>query len=69
MTQSENMASDAQASSNAQVPILFRVSVSSHKKYQEQDFPGGTVDKNPPSSAGDMASIPDPGRFQMPWSN
>ena len=23
-----------------------------------EDFPGGTVDKNPPASAGDMGSIP-----------
>ena len=25
----------------------------------ERDFPGGTVDKNLPASAGDMGSIPD----------
>ena len=23
--------------------------------------------KNPPASVGDMGSIPDPGRFHMPW--
>ena len=28
-----------------------------------------TVDKNLPASAGDMASIPGPGRFHMQWSN
>ena len=33
------------------------------------DFPGGTVDKNPPSSAGDMGSIPGPGRFHMAGSS
>ena len=33
------------------------------------DFPGGTVDRNPPANAGDMGSIPGPGRFHMPWSN
>ena len=33
------------------------------------DFPGGTVDKNPPPNAGDLGSIPGPGRFHMPWSN
>ena len=26
------------------------------------DFPGGTVDKNPPANAGDTGSIPGPGR-------
>ena len=34
-----------------------------------QDFPGGTVDKNPPANAGDTGSIPGPERFHMPWSN
>ena len=27
-----------------------------------KDFPGGTVDKNPPANAGDMGLIPSPGR-------
>ena len=27
------------------------------------DFPGGTEDKNLPANAGDMGSIPGPGRF------
>ena len=31
------------------------------------DFPGGAVDRNPPVSAGDVDSIPGPGRFHMPW--
>ena len=30
---------------------------------------GGSVVKNPPASAGDASSIPDPGRSHMPWSN
>ena len=30
------------------------------------DFPGGAVDRNPPVSAGDVGSIPGPGRFHMP---
>ena len=30
------------------------------------DFPGGAVDRNLPASAGDMGSIPGPGRFHMP---
>ena len=34
-----------------------------------RNFPGGTVDKNPPANAGNMGSIPGPGRFHMPWSN
>ena len=34
-----------------------------------QDFPGGPVDKNPSANAGDMGSIPDPGRFHILRSN
>jgi len=34
-----------------------------------QDFPGDTVDKNPPAKAGDMGSTPGLGEFHMPWSN
>ena len=30
------------------------------------DFPGGTVDENPPADAGDTGSIPGPGRFHKP---
>ena len=33
------------------------------------DFPGGTVVKNPPATAGDTGSSPGPGRSHMPWSN
>ena len=33
------------------------------------DFPGGTVDTNPPANAGDTGSIPSPGRVHMLWSN
>ena len=33
------------------------------------DFSGGPVVKNALASAGDMGSIPDPGRFYLPWSN
>ena len=32
------------------------------------DFSGGTADKNPPASAGDMGLITGPGRHHMPWS-
>ena len=31
-----------------------------------QDFPGGTVDKNPPAFVGDVKSIPGVGRFHVP---
>ena len=34
-----------------------------------QYFPGGTMVKNPPPSAGDMGLIPGPGRCHMPWSS
>ena len=33
------------------------------------NFPGDTVDKNLPTNAGDMGSIPGPGRFHMPQGN
>ena len=33
------------------------------------DFPGGTVDRNPPANAGHMGLIPGLGRFYMPKSN
>ena len=33
------------------------------------DFPGGTVNKNPPANAGDMGSILSLGRFHMPRDN
>ena len=33
------------------------------------DFSGGTMDKNPPTNAGDMGSILDPGASHMPGSN
>ena len=32
-------------------------------------FPDGTVYKNLSAKAGDMGSIPGPGRFHMPWVN
>ena len=36
---------------------------------EKQDFLSGSVVKNLPASAGDMGSIPGPGRFHMPWGN
>ena len=35
---------------------------------EAKDFPGGTMDKNLPASAGDVGLIPGPGRFHMPRS-
>ena len=32
-------------------------------KYHNQDFPGGTVVKNPPANAGDTGSSPGPGKI------
>ena len=34
-----------------------------------QDFPGGLVVKDAPADAGDMGSIPGPGRFHTPQGN
>ena len=31
-----------------------------------EDFPGGSVVKNPPANAGDKGLSPGPGRFHMP---
>ena len=39
------------------------------KESKRGDFPGGTVDKNPPASAGDTGSIPGPRRSHMLQSN
>ena len=38
-------------------------------KIKKKDFPGGTVDKNPPGNEGDTGLIPGPGRFHMPRCN
>ena len=55
---------------------LSRSSVLPKRRFQSatgqgtsRNFSGGTVDKNPPANAGDRGSIPDMGRFHMPWSN
>ena len=39
-----------------------------YEKYRFLDFPDGTVGQNPPANAGDVGSIPGPGRVLMPWS-
>ena len=33
------------------------------QEIRKEDFPGDTVDKNPPANAGDVSSIPGLGRF------
>ena len=40
-----------------------------HLNTSELDFPGGAVVKNLPANAGDMGSIPVPGRSHMSQSN
>ena len=37
-------------------------------KKAEKDFPGGTVDQNPPASTGDVGSTPGLGRFHVLWA-
>ena len=34
-----------------------------------EGFPSGAVDENPPANAGDMGSIPGPGRSHISQSN
>ena len=47
-------------------PTLIDIS---HSKKVSRDFPGGAVVKNLPANAGDMGSIPGPGRSHMLRSN
>ena len=46
-----------------------QVSKSLLPKPGRRGFPGGAVVKNPPANAGDMGSIPGPGRSHMLWSS
>ena len=39
------------------------------KNSKSMGCPGGLAVKNPPANAGDMGSVPGPGRFHVPWSN
>ena len=43
-------------------------SVYAFLKSKHLDFPGGTVDRNPLTNAGDRGSVPGLGRFHMLWS-
>ena len=49
----------------------FALKAIENKQIQEKiwGFPDGSVVKNLPANAGDMGSIPGPGRSHMPWSN
>ena len=50
--------------------ITFRLQmfkITYNKRKANQDFPAGSVVKNPPASAGDMGSIPDAGRSHILW--
>ena len=38
-------------------------------KVTTEDFPDGPMVKNSPANAGDIGSVPGPGRFHMPQSN
>ena len=40
-----------------------------YQRIHTRDFLGGPVVKNLPASAGDMSSIPGPGRFHMVQDN
>ena len=50
-------------------PFLHIQASKSRNGLKLLDFPGGTVVKNPPASAGDIGSSPGPGRSHMPRSN
>ena len=49
----------------------FELKAIENKQIQEKiwSFPDGSVVKNLPANAGDMGSIPGPGRSHMPRSN
>ena len=53
-------------------PMAWLTAIRTKNNFNTQknflNFPGGTVDRNPPANAGDMGLIPGPGRFHMPWS-
>ena len=54
------------------MPLCIKVFAYSIPEFVEEstkDFPGGPVVKNSPAKAGDMGSIPGPGRSHMPRGN
>ena len=48
--------------------VVMRLNEIVHKTHF-MDFPGGAVGKNLPAKAGNMDSIPGPGRFHRLWSS
>ena len=54
--------------STPQIPLLPSPRVHPQNN-THRDFPGGPVVKNPPCEAGDIGSIPVPGRSSMPWGS
>ena len=48
---------------------LYPVGAGRWKSLNSRDFSGELVVKNPPSDAGDMSLIPDPGRPHLPRGN
>ena len=48
---------------------LYQEYIENSQNSVRGDFPGGTVVKNLPANAGNMGSIPGPGRSHMQWSN
>ena len=50
-------------------PFSIRSEPKDDPKLRNPGFPGGSVVKNPPASAGDVGLIPDLGRSHKPWSN
>ena len=49
--------------------VIKENSMEMPQKVKLRDFPGGTVVKNRPANAGNMCSIPGPGRSHMPQHN
>ena len=49
-------------------PILLQL-IFYFQRSTSWDFPGGPTVRNPPASAGEMGSVPGPGRFHMPRGN
>ena len=42
---------------------------STYREKKTKDLHGGPVVKNPPANAGDMGSVPNPGRSHIPQGN
>ena len=53
----------------AKINFIFALKMDKFYLKQKQDFLGGPVIENLPANAGDMGSIPGPGRFHMPQSS